>query len=40
MSKFCAIGPVEVVRWKGNGVYESAVEAWMPIPPTPTEPRA
>lgn len=35
----CAIGPVEVVRWKGKGMYESAVEAWMPLPPTPTEPR-
>jgi hypothetical protein len=36
----CAIGAEEILLWKGKGQYESAVEAWMPIPPAPTEPRA
>lgn len=34
-----AIGPTEILLWKGKGEYESAVKAWMaiPHPPTPQE---
>lgn len=30
-----ALGASEILRWIGNGKYESAVEGWMPMPPKP-----
>jgi len=32
-----AIGPAEILNFLSKGRYESAVEAWMPMPPTPTK---